>query len=78
MQASEPGIPANFARGLDQQPVDPADGTVGSFATGEETQPPDHRRQRRFSEGLDAVPDAPENAAVRNFAEIEKHGDACP
>jgi hypothetical protein len=78
MQANEPAIPANFARGLDQEPVDPADETVGSFATEEQTQPHDHRRQLRFSEGLEAVREAPEKAAVRDFAESEKHGDACP
>jgi hypothetical protein len=78
MQANAPPIPGNFARGLDQEPADPADETVGSFATGEETQPHEHRRQRRFSEGLEALPDSPEKSAVRDFAEGEKHGDARP
>jgi hypothetical protein len=78
MQANESPIPGNFARGLEQEPADPADETVGSFATGEEIQPHDHRRERRFSEGVEALPDSPEKSAVRDFAESEKHGDACP
>jgi hypothetical protein len=69
MQTNEPPIRGSFARGLEHTPADQVDDTVGSFATGEETRPHDHRRRRRFSEGIEKLPDSPEKSAERDFAE---------
>jgi hypothetical protein len=62
-------VPGSFARGVQHEPPTEEDKRVGSFATGEETQPHDHQRRRRFSEGVEQLPDSPEKSAEGNFAE---------